>query len=179
MGKYRAPLLNNDVIHLVEQNKEPEQKLWIAVLAKAFDDAFYSTDQRAALEALSWIRHGMDFNYVCQLAGRDPNYVRKKMLDKVINREAQILMQHRKIKVGVDNVIKLKKTIAIYQSTLTIMSKGRKICPECKGNGHLRTEMNTIVQCLNCWSEGEIDENIWARDYTPVIPDELQSTKKD
>jgi DnaJ-class molecular chaperone len=41
----------------------------------------------------------------------------------------------------------------------------RRICPECKGNGHLRTEMNTIVQCLNCWSEGEIDEKIWARDY--------------
>ena len=109
MGKYRAPLLNNDVIHLVDRNKEPEQKLWIAVLAKAFDDAFYSADERAALEALSWIRHGSDFNYVCGLAGRDPNYVRKRMLDKVINREAQILMQHRKIKVGVDNVIKLKK----------------------------------------------------------------------
>ena len=109
MGKYRAPLLNNDVIHLVEQNKEPEQKLWIAVLAKAFDDAFYCTDQRAALEALSWIRHGMDFNYVCQLAGRDPNYVRKKMLDKVIAREASILMEHKRIKTGVNNIIKLKK----------------------------------------------------------------------
>ena len=109
MGKYRAPLANNDVIHLIEQNKEPEQKLWIAVLAKAFDDAFYSTDQRAALEALSWIRHGSDFNYVCGLAGRDPNYVRKRMLDKVINREAQILMKHKKIKLGVDSVIKIKK----------------------------------------------------------------------
>ena len=108
MGKYRAPLANNDVIHLIEQNKEPEQKLWIAVLAKAFDDAFYSTDKRAALEALSWIRHGLDFNYVCQLAGRDPNYVRKRMLDKVIAREASILMEHKRIKEGVDNVIKLK-----------------------------------------------------------------------
>ena len=48
MGKYRAPFLNNDVIHIVENNKEPEQKLWIAVLAKAFDDAFYSADERAA-----------------------------------------------------------------------------------------------------------------------------------
>ena len=28
----------------IEQNKEPEQNLWIAVLAKAFDDAFYCTD---------------------------------------------------------------------------------------------------------------------------------------
>ena len=109
MGKYRAPFLNNDVIHLVENNKEPEQKLWIAVLAKAFYDAFYTTDDRAALEALSWIRHGSDFSYVCQLAGRDPNYVRKKMLDKVIAREAQILMEHKRIKVGVEKIVKLKK----------------------------------------------------------------------
>ena len=108
MGKYRTPFANNDVIHLIEQNKEPEQKLWIAVLAKAFDDAFYSTDDRAALEALSWIKHGSDFNYVCGLAGRDPNYVRKRMLDKVIQREASILMQHKQIKEGADNIIKLK-----------------------------------------------------------------------
>ena len=63
---------------------------------------------KAALEALSWIRHGIDFNYVCGLAGRDPNYVRKRMLDKVIAREASILMQHKQIKEGVDNIIKLK-----------------------------------------------------------------------
>ena len=31
------------------------------------------------------------------------------MLDKVINREAHILMKHKKIKLGVDNVIKIKK----------------------------------------------------------------------
>ena len=108
MAKYRAPLLNNDVIHLIEQNKEPEQKLWIAVLAKAFDDAFYCTDHNAALDALRWIKHGLDFNYVCQLAGRDPNYVRRRMLDKVIDREAGILMRHQQVKTAVDNVIKLK-----------------------------------------------------------------------
>ena len=98
MAKYRAPLANSDVIHLIEQNKEPEQKLWIAVLAKAFDDAFYTTDERAALEALSWIKHGIDFNSVCNLAGRDPNYVRKRMLDKVIAREAEILIKHDRIR---------------------------------------------------------------------------------
>ena len=70
-------------------------------------------------------------------------------------------------------------TINGYQSMDIVMSKGRRICPECKGNGHVRTEMNTIVQCLNCWSEGEIDETIWARDYTPIIPDELQPSRKD
>ena len=125
MAKYRAPLLNNDVIHLVEQNKEPEQKLWIAVLAKAFDDAFYSADERAALEALSWIRHGIDFNYVCGLAGRDPKYVRKKMLDKVIDREAQILMKHKQIKEGVNNVIKLKNRM-IQEKLLAPKKKKRR-----------------------------------------------------
>ena len=125
MAKYRAPLANSDVIHLIEQNKEPEQKLWIAVLAKAFDDAFYSADERAALDALSWIRHGSDFNYVCGLAGRDPNYVRKRMLDKVIDREAQILMKHKQIKQGVDNVIKLKNIVA-QKEILAPKKKKRK-----------------------------------------------------
>ena len=62
---------------------------------------------------------------------------------------------------------------------VTPMSTGRKICPECKGNGYLRTDMNTIVQCLNCWSEGEIDESIWARKFDPICFDELQSTRKE
>ena len=108
MAKHRAPFLNNDVIHLIEQNKEPEQKLWIGVLAKAFDDAFYCTDTRVALEALSWIKHGIDFNNVCGLAGRDPNYVRNRMLDKVIAREAQILTGHKEIREGVSNILKFK-----------------------------------------------------------------------
>ena len=125
MGKYRTPFANNDVIHLIEQNKEPEQKLWIAVLAKAFDDAFYTTDNRAALEALSWIRHGSDFNRVCQMAGRNPDYVRKRMLDKVIAREASILMEHKRIKQGVDNVIKLKNKV-IQEKILVPEKKKRK-----------------------------------------------------
>ena len=95
----------------MERNKEPEQKLWVAVLAKAFDDAFYCTDTRIALEALSWIRHGMDFNYVCHLAGRDPNYVRSRMLNKVIQREASILAERDRIKRGVNNIILLKEKL--------------------------------------------------------------------
>ena len=108
MAKHRSPFLNNDVVHLIENNKIPEQKLWIAVLSKAFEDAFKSTDTRAALEALSWIRHGTDFNYVCHLAGRDGHYVKSRMLDKVIEREASILMHNKAIKTGVAKIIKLK-----------------------------------------------------------------------
>jgi|TARA_R110002020_G_scaffold30018_1_gene94602 hypothetical protein len=98
MAKYKAPLANSNVIHLVERNKEPELRLWIAVLAKAFDDAFYTTDETAALEALSWIKHGSNFNYVCSLAGRNSEYVRSRMLDKVIAREAEILVEHKRIR---------------------------------------------------------------------------------
>ena len=108
MGKHKAPFLNNEVISLVENNKTPEQQLWIAVLAKAFDDAFRSSDERAALDALRWIRHGQDFNYVCHLAGRNGDYVKSRMLDRVIDREAGILTRHQQIKNAVDNVIKLK-----------------------------------------------------------------------
>ena len=111
MAKYRAPLANSDVIHLVDRNKEPEQKLWVAVLAKAFDDAFNSADERAALEALSWIKHGRDFNYVCGLAGRDPNYVRRRTLNKVIDREAMLVDKHYRIKNHVNNVLILKQEV--------------------------------------------------------------------
>ena len=108
MGKHKAPFLNNEVISLVENNKTPEQQLWIAVLAKAFDDAFKSNDDRAALDALRWIRHGQDFHYVCHLAGRSGDYVKSRMLDRVIEREAGILTRHQHIKSAVNNVIKLK-----------------------------------------------------------------------
>ena len=125
MGKYRAPLLNNDVISLSERNKTPEQKLWIAVLAKAFEDAFKTTDTRAALEALSWIKNGSDFNYVCHLAGRDGNYVKAKMLNKVIEREASILMYNKAIKVGVAKIVKLKskKPMPIVKKDYSFLPK--------------------------------------------------------
>ena len=112
--------------HPIEQNKEPEQKLWIAVLAKAFDDAFYCTDTRIALEALSWIRHGSDFNYVTHLAGRDPNYVRNKMLNKVTQREANILAERDRIKRGVDNIIILKQKLNPVPPKATYRKKKKR-----------------------------------------------------
>ena len=111
----------------VEHNKEPEQKLWIAVLAKAFDDAFYCTDTRVALEALSWIKHGSDFNYVTHLAGRDPNYVRNKMLNKVIEREANILAERDRIKRGVNNIILLKQKLNPVPPKATYRKKNGQI----------------------------------------------------
>ena len=125
MGKHKTPFLNNDIISLSERNKTPEQRLWIAVLAKAFEDAFKTTDTRAALEALSWIKNGSDFNYVCHLAGRDGNYVKAKMLNKVIEREASILMYNKAIKVGVAKIVKLKskKPMPIVKKDYSFLPK--------------------------------------------------------
>ena len=58
------------------------------------------------------------------------------------------------------------------------MSTGRRICPECKGNGYLRTDIDSDVQCLNCWSEGEIDESIWARKYDLFALTSCSPTRK-
>ena len=110
----------------MERNKEPEQRLWISVLAKAFDDAFYCTDNRIALESLSWIRHGMDFNYVCHLAGRNPNYVKSRMLNKVIQREANILAERDRIKRGVDNIIFLKQKLNPIPPKTTYRKKKKR-----------------------------------------------------
>ena len=130
MGKHRTPFLNNDVISLSERNKTPEQKLWIGVLAKAFEDAFKCTDTRVALEALSWIKNGSDFNYVCHLAGRDGNYVKAKMLNKVIEREASILVEHKRIKIGVNNIIKLKKKGPVPGTSKPFVKKDYKWLPK-------------------------------------------------
>ena len=108
MAKHRTPFINNDVISLTHRRNQPEQQLWIAVLAKAFEDAFKTTDERAALDALNWIKHGSDFNYVCHLAGRDGHYVKSRMLDKVIAREAEILGKREMRKQQVHNIIVLK-----------------------------------------------------------------------
>ena len=122
MGKHKAPFLNNEVISLMENNKTPEQRLWIGVLAQAFSDAFKSTDERAAMDALRWIRHGQDFNYVCHLAGRNGDYIKARMLDKVVERESAIIMKRFHNQKGLDNVIKLK----IAQKQREILEEPKK-----------------------------------------------------
>jgi len=67
---------------------------------------------------------------VCGLAGRDPNYVRKKMLDKVIAREASILVEHKRIKTGVNNIIKLKKKGPVPGTSKPFVKKDYKWLPK-------------------------------------------------
>ena len=75
-----------------DRNKEPEQKMWISVLAVAMNDAFHSSDWTTSLEAISWIKHdSADFKRVCSMAGRSPAYVRERILQVLLEREKHIV----------------------------------------------------------------------------------------
>ena len=93
MAKHRDPLANSQIY--LERNKEPEQKLWNSVLLIAacdalrfkVDDKYLNNDTNAAR---NWfINDGVDFRKVCELSGYNPNYVRKKMLKKIKDRDEQ------------------------------------------------------------------------------------------
>ena len=76
-----------------EDTTSPEHYLWISVLSKATHDAIYGSDWREAKSAISWFK-GMSrgFKEVCELAGRDPSSVHRKMQSPIKKREAYMEM---------------------------------------------------------------------------------------
>jgi|TARA_R100001530_G_scaffold130157_1_gene100906 hypothetical protein len=64
---------------------EPEQKLFLAILSQAIHDAFKTSDNISRDSARSWLlSNSRDFREICEFAGRDPNYVRQKIQNKII-----------------------------------------------------------------------------------------------
>ena len=63
------------------QNSPPEERLFVAVLSQAVRDVFSrhveKLDKRQAREFLT--QNTRHFKIVCELAGRDPNYVIRRM----------------------------------------------------------------------------------------------------
>ena len=76
-----------------EDTTAPEHYLWISVLSKAAHDAIYSSDWREAKLAISWFKDmSSEFRKVCELAGRDPSSVYRKMQDPIKKREDHMEM---------------------------------------------------------------------------------------
>jgi len=72
----------------VEDLDSPEHYLWTSVLSKAAHDAIYSSDWREARLAIAWFKgKGSGFREVCELAGKNPNYVYTRMMKVIIDRE--------------------------------------------------------------------------------------------
>jgi len=113
MGRSRSQgPANSNVIQLFGDRKDPEQLLWTAVLAKALDDAIYTSDYNEALSAINWIEaEGKDFRFVCGLAGRDPKYIVRKVLTKILERKKMIEDWKAKIKKKIEEGMARKNAI--------------------------------------------------------------------
>ena len=73
------------------QAKTPEQDLWTSVLSKAAHDAIYSSDWLESRKAITWFKaNRADFKEVCKMAGRDPDYVYRKIIKLLLEREAHM-----------------------------------------------------------------------------------------
>ena len=60
------------------------QLLWVAVLERAVHDAFYQNDYKEAREALAWLdKDNEDFQLVCHLAGKDADYIIRRLYVKI------------------------------------------------------------------------------------------------
>ena len=91
MGRSKNSFISY-VGHALETNsdkyKTPEQDLWICVLSKAAHDAIFSSDWFESRKAIEWFKaNRADFKEVCRMAGRNPNYVYRKMLIPLAQRE--------------------------------------------------------------------------------------------
>ena len=75
-----------------EDTTSPEHYLWTSVLSKAAHDAIYSSDWREARAAMEWFKspNRSDFKKVCELAGRDSNYVYTHIIKRIKEREAHM-----------------------------------------------------------------------------------------
>ena len=91
-SKFRSQATaNSNAIELFGRKKEPEHNLWIAVIAKALDDALYQNDLREAQIGMAWVQgRSNNFKFVCHLAGYDWKYVYDKVIKKIDERDKEI-----------------------------------------------------------------------------------------
>ena len=86
MGKFQQKYATEK-----EDPTSPEHYLWVSVLSKAAHDALYSSDWMESRQAIKWFKaQRADFRKVCELAGKDPNYVYTHIIKKITEREAHM-----------------------------------------------------------------------------------------
>ena len=142
-SKFRSQATaNSNAIELFGRKKEPEQNLWIAVIAKALDDALYQNDLREAQIGIAWVQgRSKNFKFVCHLAGYDWRYVYKKVIDKVDKRDKDIKEYIKGIRDLVNNGIQRKWNLLRMRN---VNSGGRAKGVPRKGGKHGR-KWNYIV----------------------------------
>ena len=100
-----------------EDTTSPEHYLWVSVLTKAAHDALYSSDWRESRMAIEWFkRKNFNFTKVCEFAGKDPNYVYQKMIDKIKKREEEMESIKSGNRVYVKDTLELRRGGKIFHS---------------------------------------------------------------
>ena len=138
-SKFRSQATaNSNAIELFGRKKEPEQNLWIAVIAKALDDALYQNDLREAQIAIVWVQGcSKNFKYVCHLAGYDWQYVYQKVIKKVNQRDQEIKDYIKGIR-DLQTTGLQRKWHMIRFSRLSVIKGGRAKGTPRKGGKHGR-----------------------------------------
>ena len=138
-SKFRSQATaNSNAIELFGRKKEPEQNLWIAVIAKALDDALYQNDLREAQIAIVWVQGcSKNFKYVCHLAGYDWKYVYDKVIKKVNKRDQEIKDYIKGIR-DLQTTGLQRKWHMIRFSRLSVIKGGRAKGTPRKGGKHGR-----------------------------------------
>jgi hypothetical protein len=73
---------------MFEKEKDPETKLWQAILGQALNDAFgpdrYNTNPKDRAEALDFLKdfESESFIELCENAGYNPEYIKRKVRKK-------------------------------------------------------------------------------------------------
>ena len=84
-GRSMSNLLNAQQTLPIIDSRETDwtRILWVAVLERAVHDAFFQNDFREAKISLAWLdRNNKDFRLVCEFAGKDPDYIIRKLYVK-------------------------------------------------------------------------------------------------
>tara|TARA_B100000029_G_scaffold429675_1_gene440202 strand:- start:283 stop:756 length:474 start_codon:yes stop_codon:yes gene_type:complete len=117
---------NSNALDIFGNRKEPEDYLWVAVLAKAIDDAIYSSDYGEAMNSINWIEGGgRDYRFVCHLAGRSPEYIQRRIKDKLKERREIIAEFYEGIKQRIEEGMKYKSAVLAAKSKNIGGVKGR------------------------------------------------------
>ena len=100
-----------------EDTTTPEHYLWTSVLSKAAHDAIYGSDWREAKSAIAWFKEmGKGFKEVCELAGRDPSSVHRKMQSPIEKRETHM-------EWFVERDVIMLKTLNHYQHNTIVITE--------------------------------------------------------
>ena len=78
--------IKSSSVYASDKMDGPEKRLFIAILSQAVHDAFSAhvppLEKQAARNFLT--SNSPDFRHICEMAGRDANYVREKIRKKVL-----------------------------------------------------------------------------------------------